>query len=337
MIKRTMKRIATMTLAAGFLFPVFRVEAQDAAQQEETVDRWSISVMGGWLDFETDEFVKDGAVGALSIGYDFSPHWTLEGVVEVCPELKSSYRRDWETGERISRLSEGANRDLSETSSIRFAMDGLLHLAPEARFDPYLAVGLGIAAYEHDFDQRYEPLVRAGAGLFANLSDRWALRLDSRAIVAGADSEFNLVMTAGLVFRPGAPRSSRSLSTVAAAAVVAAAPAAETVKKFELHLNFDPGEWEIKPEYRSELDVIGRFLETQRPATARIEGHEQADEAVAAKDAQILSEKRANAVRDYFKENWKIRSSRMKVTGFGTSRPKDDQTSQRIEVYVTVR
>lgn len=332
MTECTIQRVAAMALTTVLLFPVSPIQAQDAAREGDAAPRWRVSAMGGWIDFETDEAVKDGALGALSVGYDFSPRWTLEGTVEVCPELKSSTRRDWESGQRISRLSEGARRDLSKTSSIRFALDGLLHLAPEARFDPYLAGGMGIACYENDFDQRYEPLMRAGGGVFANLSDRWALRLDSRVVVAGNDSEFNLITTAGLVFRPGARRSPAGHAVTAVA--IAAAPMPETAKKFVLHLNFDPGKWEIKPEYRAELDVIGRLLETDRPATARIEGHEQADETVDASAAQLLSEKRAGAVRDYLSKNWGIRSSRLKATGLGVSRPQGNQASQRIEVYV---
>lgn len=326
MAKRTMGCMAAATITATLLLAAMPTGAQESDQAH----RWHISVMGGGIDFEGDEPLDDALLGALALGYDLSPRWTVEGVVAFCPELESSYRYDWATGERISRLGESAGRDLTETSALRFAVDGLLHLAPGSRFDPYLAAGLGIAVYEHDFDERYEPLLRAGGGLFANLSDRWALRLDSRAVVAGTDTEVNLVTTAGLVFSLG--------GAAGATGDYVAAPAFATVKKFVLYLNFDPGKAEIKSEYRSELDVIGRLLESNSRATARIEGHEKAGEATAEPDALQLSGQRAQAVCDYLTKNWGIRARRLSVTGLGTTRPAEGPAaaSERIEVHVTL-
>lgn len=326
MTKRTMEGMAVMTLTATLLLAALPAGAQVTDQSH----RWHVSVLGGGIDFEGDEPVDDSVLGALALGYDLSSRWTLEGVVEVCPDLETTYRRDWATGERISRLNENADRDLTETSALRFAVDGLLHLAPGNRIDPYLAAGLGIAAYENDFDERYEPLARAGAGLFASLSDRWALRLDSRAVVTGTDTEVNLVTTAGLVFSFG--------GTASATGDYVAAPVFKTVKKFVLYLNFDPAKTEIKSEYRAELDVIGRLLESQSAATARIEGHEKAGEATVEKDALLLSGQRAQAVCDYLNANWGVHASRLSASGLGTSRPLDGPApaSERIEVYVTL-
>ncbi len=316
--------------AATITATLFLTAMPAGAQEGDQAHRWHISVMGGGIDFEGDEPLDDALLGALTLGYDLSPRWTLVGVVEFCPELKSTYRHDRATGERISRLGEAAGRDLTETSSLRFALDGLLHLAPGSRIDPYLAAGLGISAYENDFDERYEALLRAGGGLLANLSDRWALRLDSRVVVTGTDTEFNLVTTAGVVFNFG--------GAAGATGAYVAAPAFATVKKFVLYLNFDPDKAEIKSEYRSELDMIGRLLESKSGATARIEGHEKAGEATAEQDALLLSGQRAQAVCDYLKANWGIRAKRLSVAGLGTTRPADGPApaSERIEVYVTL-
>jgi outer membrane protein OmpA-like peptidoglycan-associated protein len=357
MTERAIKRMTTMAIGAAALLAVLPVNAADPGVPY----LWHISVMGGGIDYEGDEPLDDALLGALGIGYNLSSSWTLEGVVEYCPDLDGSIRRDWATGERVSRLGEGADRDLSETSAIRLAVDGLLHLAPESRFDPYLAAGLGLVAYEHDFDQQYEPVMRAGAGLFANITDRVALRLDGRVLLSGADTEFNFVTTAGVVFRFGAgPGAGTAAGTAAEAGAgdeagagaesgVVIAPAAAvvhveptppplTVKTFILQLNFEPGKSEIKSEYRSELDVIGRLLDRQSASTARIEGHEKPGTASDEQALQKLSEERAQAVRDYLKDNWKIRVSRMQTAGLGTARPAGDpdQSGQRIEVYVTL-
>ncbi len=314
------------TLSVAILLLAVHARAQET---NGGAYRWRVSAMGGQISYEGDEAVRDAALGAVLIGYALSPRWTLEGVIESTPELKSNYRRDWATLERISRLSEDIGRDRSRTAAWRFALDGLMHLAPSRRIDPYLAAGVGVVAYAHDFGQRHEPLLRAGAGLFANLTPRWALRLDCRAVLAGLDTEVNLVTTVGAVFRLGDEAPRRTGDFVAA-------PDFETVRMFELNLNFDPGKWEIKPEYRSELDVIGRLLETRPGARARIEGHEQVDDESDEEAAQFLSEKRAGAVRDYLLDDWNLRASRVTATGLGITRPKNDLVpSRRIEVYVT--
>src|SRR5690606_14407095 len=46
--------------------------------------------------------------------------------------------------------------------------------------------------------------VNGGAGLFYHLSDVWALRFDWRSSVAGADTEFNQYLFAGVNYRWGA-------------------------------------------------------------------------------------------------------------------------------------
>ncbi len=323
-MKKQNIRSMTVLAAAAMLLPA---TLPTRAGADALPPRWRISAMGGGIVYEGDEPVRNAALGTLGVGYDLSPRWTLEGVLEYSPTLKHSYRRDWESGERISRLSENAGRDLEETSAVRFSVDGLLHLAPTHRLDPYLAAGIGVVTYAHDFDQRYEPVTRIGAGLFAHLTACWALRLDTRLALAGNDTEFNLITTAGLTFRPRA-----------VARYAAAAPAAvDMVKMFELHLNFAPGKWDLKSEYRSELDVIGRLLDARKGATARIEGHEQADGTVEEQAALSLSTKRAEAVRHYLEESWKIRATRLESSGLGTARPNRDpsRSSERIEVYVS--
>ncbi len=340
MNKRVVSGVVSLFVLSGCL------SVQGGAESGNT-GRWHIGVAGGYVDLEGDEPLKDGAVGALSVGYGLSRRWTIEGVLEVCPELKSSYRTDWETGERISRLSEAAGRELAETSATRLSVDLLLQLAPDARVAPYLAAGLGVAVYENDFDRRVEPVTRVGAGFFVNLDPNWALRFDGRVAITGEDSEFNLIATAGLVFRLG-DRRGGSLASVLAPSAVAldtAGPVAEpvveaapVVRLFVLNLNFEPGASDIKAEYRSELDVIGRLLDTRPGATARIEGHAQPGAVADEGEARVLSEKRAGAVRDYLAANWAIRPSRMQADGFGTSRPGGDPalSGERIEVYVTL-
>ena len=325
MTKLIIKRMTVIGSLIFFMLTSFQVRAEEAGQE----NHWFISMMGGYIYFENDEAVRDAALSTLGVGYDLSPRWTLESVVEYCPKLKTSYHQNG-AGNSVSHLSEEVGHNLTETASIRFALDSLLHIAPKNRIDPYLAAGLGCAAYQDDVNDRCEPLLRVGGGLFANLTKRWALRFDSRVIFAGSNPDINLITSVGLVCRFGA-------KPIHPKTVFVAPPIAKNVNVFDLNLNFDPGKWDIKPEYLSELNVIGRLLEKQLDSKAHIEGYELADTKTDEKTAQVLSEKRAGAVRDYLQSKWNIRAARMISVGLGTSQSKSDsgQTTQRIKVFIT--
>jgi len=82
MAKWTMGCIATAAITATLLLAAIPAGAQESDQAH----RWHISVMGGGIDFEGDEPLDEALLGALALGYDLSPRWTLEGVVP--PQLR---------------------------------------------------------------------------------------------------------------------------------------------------------------------------------------------------------------------------------------------------------
>ncbi len=82
---------------------------------------------------------------------------------------------------------------------------------------------------------------------------------------------------------------------------------------------FEVGSNAILPESKPQLAEIGRALSDQPKLALVIEGH--TDSMGVADSNQVLSERRANAVRDYLVTNFKVAPARLTAVGYGSSRP----------------
>ena len=101
----------------------------------------------------------------------------------------------------------------------------------------------------------------------------------------------------------------------------------EEVVTIDLALEFDLNSAELRPEHRSEIARVAKFLREYPTANAVIEGHTDS----AGSDAynQQPSERRAASVRDYLIQEAQIESQRLTSVGYGESRPiSDNATSE---------
>lgn len=417
--------VRVLTIAAALLICLTSAARVTAQEEEAVTHPWNVSLSGGSIQFEGDEAVDMSAVIEAHVGYDLCDQLTVEGILSLIPHLNENYRTEWSTGERVSRLRENAG--VSHTTAVGAAVEGQYHFSRWERFDPYLAAGAGLTWHEDKFDDsKVDPSVRAGAGALYHLNDAWALRADGRCLMAGRDTEFNALFTAGIMWTVGAGKP-----------IEAAAPAAKAdqdsdsdglldsqeeklgtspferdtdkdgltdkeeveqyktdplnpdsdwdglkdgaevktqmtnplkrdtdggkvadgheviedktnpkdksddLRFFELRFQFEKGGAEIKEEYISDLAVIGKLLKQNPGATARIEGHTDQTPERPKRVAKNLTQKRANAVAQHLRQQWKIESKRLKAVGYGFDRPKakDDPTkadpeNQRLEIYI---
>lgn len=82
---------------------------------------------------------------------------------------------------------------------------------------------------------------------------------------------------------------------------------------------FDTGSDRIRPESTPTLEEMGAMLEEHPELKLLIEGH--TDDGGAAASNQALSEKRAEAVRQYLVDAYGIDKARLQAKGFGASKP----------------
>lgn len=95
-------------------------------------------------------------------------------------------------------------------------------------------------------------------------------------------------------------------------------------QKVSLTLNvlFDTGKAAVKPEYRAEIEQVANFLKTYPNVNAEIEGH--TDNIGPESANQRLSQRRAEAVREYLIKEFAVDSARVKAAGYGPARPISD-------------
>lgn len=116
---------------------------------------------------------------------------------------------------------------------------------------------------------------------------------------------------------------------------------ADDLQLFELNIQFDYDKDVVKPEYFKDLDIIGKVLQRDPGATARIEGHADKQKKSSKPHNDQLSERRAKACANYLATKWGIKPTDMKSVGYGFSRPKakndpivGNPVNRRVEVYI---
>ncbi|PIS37683.1 MAG: hypothetical protein CO150_09195 [Nitrospirae bacterium CG_4_9_14_3_um_filter_53_35] len=107
-------------------------------------------------------------------------------------------------------------------------------------------------------------------------------------------------------------------------------------------ITFDFNKATIRPSSEPTLKEAGSVMQRFSSVKVRIEGH--TDSIGSEKYNQNLSERRANAVKDYLVKNFEIDPSRIETVGFGKSKPlADNKTDEgraknrRIEFVVTAQ
>ncbi len=112
--------------------------------------------------------------------------------------------------------------------------------------------------------------------------------------------------------------------------------------KLTLHINFAHDKYDIKPEFKSDLDRAAAYIKRYSNVPyIMIAGHTDRDGTV--EYNQTLSENRANAVRDYLIKNYGIDGKRLIAKGYGKLQPVADNSTKegryqnrRVEVICCV-
>jgi outer membrane protein OmpA-like peptidoglycan-associated protein len=109
---------------------------------------------------------------------------------------------------------------------------------------------------------------------------------------------------------------------------------------YTLHIEFDTDKADIKPEYFSQINIIGKVLKRNPNATAVIEGHADKRKSSKYQHNMSLSQARAKAVLEYLVK-YGIDKKRLKAVGYGFTRqiaPNDpingNPKNRRVEVYI---
>lgn len=208
-----LKTLAIVAVAsAGFVNSAKAEEAEDFA-------KWYFAPAIGFLNFEGDQPLQDGAYLNLRLGYDLNEWWGLEGGFFFAPTLDENFvtgdgahifKKEDGSFYRDDKLykshSKGDDIGFGDTWMASITAEGLFHFTRWERLDPFLAGGLGFNLYGKDiYDSGSMAFVaRMGAGVMWHINDSWALRADFRLLLDLQDTEFNNTIDAGVVWYWGA-------------------------------------------------------------------------------------------------------------------------------------
>lgn len=337
------------------------------AEENGVEHPWTVSLGLGKLDTEGDSIVNDAGLCTLSLDYSLSHRFSIEGSLTLVPRLTGNTFTDYSSGSRktVDRLE--AATGASDTWAAGAAVDVLYHISSGQRVDPYLSLGYGVLRYGEQIGENdsYDTTPRAGAGLFYHLSDTVAVRADYGYYLNGdwrksnSNSKFGigLAWTFGAkkpmvlpqsVARPGVeaavvpPAGGEATTQVAAPVVSDSINKSDDREKYVLHIEFAEGSSKLMAQYYEHLDVIGTILKDSPGVTVRIEGHCEQLASSSERQAKSLTQKRAEAIRDYLSgDKWNIAKQRMEAIGCGFSMPiekpdlvKGNLANRRIEIYI---
>jgi OOP family OmpA-OmpF porin len=288
---------------------------------------FSVTPYFGGYFFDKDQRVDNDPVAGISLGYNFTRYFGVE--------LSGDYiatRYD-------QRVSHSRSTDVGN-----YRLDGVLNLIPDSRLVPFIFAGFGGQSidYPRNVSNRTASAVDYGVGLKFFFTDWLALRGDARQIYIfdGSRKDFEFTLGASFYFG-GAKRVPRyepvaqavtepmarfeeqvvilaSEPKVEEQVMVAAAEPKIIVLAFEdIHFDFDRST--LKPEAQAILKRNIRLLLDNPKAKVRIAGYTSASGTEAYN--QKLSERRANAVKEYLVNEGLIARDRLSVIGYGETRP----------------
>ncbi len=116
---------------------------------------------------------------------------------------------------------------------------------------------------------------------------------------------------------------------------------ADDLQKFTLLIEFDYDKSFIRPQYYKDLEPVVKVLQRSPDATVRVEGHADKRKRSTREYNQKLSERRANAVKDYLVQKSGISAANVTAVGYGFDRPvalndteENMQKNRRTDIYI---
>jgi outer membrane protein OmpA-like peptidoglycan-associated protein len=116
---------------------------------------------------------------------------------------------------------------------------------------------------------------------------------------------------------------------------------ADDLQKFTLLIEFDYDKSFIRPQYHQDLEPVVKVLRRDPGATVTVEGHADKRKRSTREYNQKLSERRANAVKDYLVEQSGIAAANVTAVGYGFDRPvapndteENMQKNRRTDIYI---
>lgn len=268
---------------------------------------------GNQHPFKTGEKLDNGVTFGLGLGYYLTNALGSELMLNVAPT-------NGQPGDFNVKVFSGR-------------LDLFYDILPENNLVPYVAGGLGAIRFcNSDLKDDTDFMVNYGAGLKYYLNESVALRGDVRHLISFDKTHSNIVYTVGMVFNLGGSKKPVQARSTAVeeerreykdtADRCTGVPEGATTDSRGCwvidDLYFETGTSVIKKGPHNNLDEVVTVMEKNPKLKVEVQGY--ADNRGSAEFNQSLSEKRAEAVRDYIVSKG-IDKDRIKAKGYGSSNP----------------
>lgn len=269
----------------------------------------------GYMWFDNDQDVDDAPAYGLRLGYNFTKYFGLETSVEYI-------NTDYDT-----------NNDSRSVNIGNYRLDGIFNLLPDSQLVPFVFAGIGgqYIDYPSGTHDRNAATVNYGAGLKLFLDESTALRADIRQVhifqnIDDMDDRRDIEATLGVTYYFGGPYAEPAPEPVAQAtpapemaqkAPDVSEPEVQVLVLEDIHFDFDKST--LKPEAKEILKRNIQLLKENPRTHVRIAGYTSASGSD--EYNQKLSERRANAVKDYLINEGIITADRLSIVGYGETSP----------------
>ncbi len=212
-----------------------------------------------------------------------------------------------------------------ETSADQFMLNGYRFFG-SSKWRPFVSAGLSAFSVDEASDDSTQQ-IQAGFGISSALSDNLEFRAGYQLFSElSGDSSFDKALGISLNWHFGKP--------VATAATTQPKPVPEpesvpenkeVVDTFELLVEFSFDQSDITSAYEPQFKEIAQVLSSSPEINMTIEGH---TDWTGTDDYNLsLSERRADAVKNKFVQDYAISADRIDVIGYGELRPVEDNST----------
>ncbi len=196
-MKHAMKVTGTTVLLGVMVGIAAQTQAAPTTMEPAETFPWTVSAGPGYINFEGDQWTKDGFYLQGRVSYELNERVDLSGTLFLAPSLDANVPDN-----RLERP------DWSSTWLMGAGAEAIFHLTRWQRFDPFVAAGVHAVMFGDDQKngEDTDVALRIGGGALYHFDEEWAIRLDARMTLGGLskDSEANALVEGGLCWTWGA-------------------------------------------------------------------------------------------------------------------------------------
>ena len=163
------------------------------AMASNRAEAWSVTPFVGGYHFDSDIPLDDSVLYGFRMGYNFTKHWTLEGVVTYS---EPDGKKEW-----IYPIQGRPYRSSNDADIFGYRGEVLYNFLPDGMIVPFVAAGIG--GLYADWDKGgsdHDLVLDYGAGLKIFFAEDWAVRADIRHLYLPDDSYNNVEYGVGLSY-----------------------------------------------------------------------------------------------------------------------------------------